>query len=126
MKKGSFRTSTPVVYKLTVKKLNGIALSGSGSINGKALAADSMKIESSGSGEITTAGSTDRMEVVISGSGSVHGEGLKSKDARVEIEGSGSAIVAASERLDVNINGSGNVEYIGDPKAAQARMAREP
>jgi hypothetical protein len=115
MKNGSFSTSTPVVYKLTVKNLNGIALSGSGSIIGKALATGSMKIELSGSGEITTAGSTDHMEVVISGSGSVHGEAFRSKDARVEIDGSGSATVAASERLDVNINGSGNVEYIGDP-----------
>jgi len=115
MKNGSYSTLTPVVYKLTVKSLKGIALSGSGSINGKALATDSMKIELSGSGEITTAGSTDHMEVVISGSGNVHGEGFKSKVARVEIDGSGSATVAASERLDVNINGSGNVEYIGDP-----------
>src|SRR5262245_61053942 len=114
MKNGSYGALTPVVYKLTVKNLNGIALSGSGSINGKALATDSMKIESSGSGEITMTGSTDHMEVVISGSGNVHGEGFKSKDARVEIDGSGSATVAASERLDVNINGSGNVEYIGD------------
>jgi len=121
MKNGSFSTSTPVVYKLTVKNLNGIALSGSGSISGKALATDSMKIESSGSGEITTAGITDHMEVVISGSGNVHAEGFKSKDARVEIDGSGSATVAASERLDVNINGSGNVEYLGDPTVSTSK-----
>jgi hypothetical protein len=121
MKNGSYSTSTPVVYKLTVKNLHGIALSGSGSINGKALATDSMKIELSGSGDITTAGSTDRMEVVISGSGSVHGEGFKSRDARVEIDGSGSATVAAGERLDVIINGSGSVEYIGDPKMNTSR-----
>src|SRR5262249_10941580 len=82
MKNGSYSPTTTVVYKLTVKNLKGIALTGSGSINGKALATDSMKIELSGSGEITTAGSTDQMDVVISGSGSVHGEGFKSKDAR--------------------------------------------
>jgi len=121
MKNGSFSPSTPVVYKLTVKKLNGIALSGSGSINGKGLATDSMKIELSGSGEITAAGSTDHMEVVISGSGNVHGEGFKSKDTRVEIGGSGNATVAASQRLDVNINGSGNVEYIGDPMVTTSK-----
>jgi hypothetical protein len=115
MKNGSFSPSSPVVYKLTVKNLNGIALSGSGSINGKALATDSMKIELSGSGEIMTAGSSDHMDVVVSGSGNFHGDGFKSKDARVEVDGSGSATVAASERLDVNINGSGSVEYIGDP-----------
>src|SRR5262245_42858044 len=122
MKNGSYGTLTPVVYKLTVKNLNGVALSGDGSINGKALATDSMKIESSGSGEITISGSTDHMEVVISGSGNVHGEGFKSKDARVEIDGSGSATVAASERLDVNINGSGNVEYIGDPMVSTSKQ----
>jgi len=121
MKNGSFSALTPVFYKLTVKNLNGIALSGSGSINGKALATDSMKIESSGSGEITMAGSADHMEVVISGSGNVHGEGFKSKDARVEIDGSGSATVAASERLDVTIKGSGNVEYIGDPMVSTSK-----
>jgi putative autotransporter adhesin-like protein len=121
MKSGSFSPSTPVVYKLTVKNLKGIALSGSGSINGKALAADSMKIDLSGSGQITTAGSTDHLEVVISGSGNVQGEGFKTKDARVEIDGSGSATVAASEKLDVNINGSGNVEYIGDPMVSTSK-----
>ena len=117
----NYKSNTPVVYKLTVKNLKGIAMSGSGSINGKALATDSMKIELSGSGEITTAGSTNHMEVVISGSGNVRGEGFKSKDARVEIDGSGSATVAASERLDVNINGSGNVEYIGDPMVSTSK-----
>ena len=121
MKNGSFSTSTPLVYKLTVKNLNGIALSGSGSINGKALATDTMKIDLSGSGQITVAGSTDHMEVVISGSGYVHGEGFKSRDAQVEIDGSGSATVAASERLGVNINGSGSVEYIGDPMVSTSK-----
>ena len=121
MKNGSYSTSTPVVYKLTVKNLKGMTLSGSGSINGKALATDSMKIELDGSGEITTAGSSEHMEVVISGSGNVHGEEFKSKDARVEIDGSGRATVAASEKLDVEINGSGNVEYIGNPMVNTSR-----
>ena len=121
MKSGSFSPSTPVVYKLTVKNLKGIALSGSGSINGKALASDSMKIELSGSGEITVAGNADQMDVVISGSGNVQGEQFKSKDARVVIDGSGNAIVATSEKLDVTINGSGNVEFIGDPKVSTTR-----
>jgi hypothetical protein len=113
-----FSLSGPVVYKLTVKNLNGIELSGSGSIDGKALNSDSMKIESSGSGEITTSGNTNRMELQISGSGSFHGDGFKSKDAKIEIDGSGAATVAASDKLDVTINGSGSVEYIGDPKIA--------
>jgi hypothetical protein len=35
--------------------------------------------------------------------------------------GCGNAIVATSEKLDVTINGSGNVEFIGDPKVSTTK-----
>jgi putative autotransporter adhesin-like protein len=112
----SIGSSTPVVYKLTVKNLDEIMLAGSGSVDGRGLSSDSMKIDLSGSGDITTAGSAGRIEVVIEGSGNFHGEDFKSKDARIEIDGSGNVTVGASDKLDVTINGSGSVEYIGDPR----------
>ena len=37
--------------------------------------------------------------------------GSRARMRESKVDGSGSATVAASERLDVNINGSGSVEY---------------
>ena len=114
-------SSKPVVYKLTVKNLNGIVLAGSGSVQGENLASDSMRIEIAGSGNITTSGSADRAELIVEGSGNYSGDSFKTKNARVEIDGSGGVSLAASDTLNVTINGSGSVEYIGDPKVTTTR-----
>ena len=108
-------SSTPVLYKLTVKNLDEITLGGSGAVNGKGLKTDSLKIVIGGSGDMTLNGAAERSEVLLAGSGSYRADGLQSKDVKIQIMGSGDAVLAASEKLDATLVGSGSVEYVGNP-----------
>ncbi len=78
-----------------------------------------MKIDISGSGEVSAEGADDDLDVTISGSGRFRGDNLKSKRASVDISGSGNAVVASRDTLDATISGSGSVEYVGDPQVRQ-------
>ena len=108
-----------IVFKVTLKKLDDLDISGSGTAEAKGIQNSRLKIGISGSGEATFAGAADDLDVTISGSGRFHGEGLKSKRTSVDISGSGGAVVASSETLNATVSGSGSIDYIGDPKVRQ-------
>src|SRR5204862_5664202 len=108
-----------VTYKLLVKKLNSIDVSGGAEIDAKGLLTDSLSVNVSGAGDITITGETGDQTISISGAGKYRADGLKSKKASVNISGIGSALLAVSEHLDVHVSGAGEVEYIGDPQVTQ-------
>jgi putative autotransporter adhesin-like protein len=108
-----------IVYKLTVKQLKGLEVSGSGQADVGGLAQDQLQVRISGSGDVSGQGTADDLDLRISGSGSYRGPELKSKHATVGVSGSGSAVVNASDTLKANISGSGTVEYIGEPQITQ-------
>jgi putative autotransporter adhesin-like protein len=112
---GDISPSKTVVYKITVKSLGNLNLSGSGSMTAKGVSTDLLDIVIAGSGEVTVDGKAEQTKLLLAGSGGYKGDRLQSKNVTVEIAGSGNASVAASEKLDVTIAGSGSVEYIGDP-----------
>jgi len=108
-----------VTYKLLVKKLNSIVVSGGAEIEAKGLLTDSLSVNVSGAGDISISGETEDQTISISGAGKYRADGFKSKKASVNISGIGSALVAVSDRLDVQVSGAGEVEYIGDPQVIQ-------
>jgi putative autotransporter adhesin-like protein len=129
----------PLQFNLTVKDIKAVTLSGSGDVMSPKLEADDLALEISGSGEmsldqiaveslealisgsgeLTVAGTASRQDVRISGSGNYRGADLKSEEARVRVGGSGSAEVDASDTLNAEISGSGDIIYIGDPNVTQ-------
>lgn len=108
-----------VTYKLLVKNLNSIGISGGAEIDVKGLRTDSLTVGVSGAGDMTITGETNDQTIAISGAGKYHAEGFKSKKASVSISGIGSALLAVSDSLDVHVSGAGEVEYIGDPHVTQ-------
>jgi len=134
----SIQATKPINYKLTVKDLNALELSGSGSIDAENINTNNLavtnrgsgdvaarvdinnlKVAQRGSGDVKTTGKTDTQDVNTSGSGSYQAENLQSKEAQIVANGSGEASINASDKLDVRINGSGSVEYIGNPTITQ-------
>jgi hypothetical protein len=77
--------------------------------------ADLVTVEHSGSGHLTLAGRTQRLDVEQSGSGKLDAEHLTADDTTVELDGSGRASVFARTRAHITVNGSGNVEVYGNP-----------
>jgi carbon monoxide dehydrogenase subunit G len=102
-------------YKLTVKDLSAIGLSGDGRIEAKNIAANRLKVSISGDGVIRAAGSAESQDISISGDGTYEAADLNSKSAEVHISGDGRATIAVAEKLSAAISGDGTVEYIGDP-----------
>lgn len=135
---GSSRTISPteeIVYTITAARIEGLEVSGSGSITATDVAGDQLDLSVSGSGEIelpdielasvvvdisgsgavTVSGMTNDLDVDISGSGDFDGEDLVSETAAVTVAGSGHALMNATDQLRADISGSGHVEYVGDP-----------
>jgi hypothetical protein len=115
----SLSPSSDIVFKVILRNLDSLGVSGSGLAQAKRLQNPKMKIDLSGSGEVDAEGAADDLDINVSGSGRFRGDGLKSKRTRIDISGSGSAVVASSETLNATISGSGTVEYIGDPRVHQ-------
>lgn len=115
----SLSPSRDIVFKVTLRKLDALEISGSGVAEAKGLQSAKMKIDLNGSGEVSAEGVADDLDISISGSGRFRGDGLKSKRTRIDISGSGSAVVASSETLNAIVSGSGSIEYVGDPQVHQ-------
>ena len=104
-----------VVYRLTVKKLDGVEVAGSGSATVNGVAADRFSVKSTGSGSITVNGKATHQDVTLTGSGSYTADQLNSATASVRSFGSGSIVVRVAEKLEGDLNGSGSIDYYGDP-----------
>jgi hypothetical protein len=116
----SVSPSKEITYRVTLRKLDGLELSGSATAQVRGVATDRLEVSISGSGEVTIAGRADSQEISISGSGEYRGAELTSKAAEIDISGSGNAELAVSDKLDVDVSGSGSVDYIGHPAIKQS------
>ena len=115
----SISTTEPINYKLSVKALNVLKVSGSGNVEAEDISTDELAVTISGTADVEMSGSADSQDVEISGSGDYKAEDLESIEVKIDVGGSGSALINVSEELDVEVSGSGSVEYVGDPTVKQ-------
>ena len=115
----SINTNKPINYKLTVKDLNTLEVSGSGNVEAEDINTDELAVTIGGAGDVEIRGSADSQEIEISGSGEYKAGDLESKEATIDVRGSGLATVNVSDELEAEVSGSGSVEYIGDPMVQQ-------
>ncbi len=101
--------------EVTVPSLEVSSISGSGDAEISGIEGALFEARISGSGNITAAGRTERLDVAITASGDVDARELFADAVRVEISGSGDADVHASELIDIVTCGSGDATYRGNP-----------
>ena len=111
----SFSTRSDIVYKVTVKTLNEVGISGSANGTVTGVKADTFKVVLTGSGNLTASGSAAAQDIMTSGSGNFHGDALTGAKVNAKTSGSGNITVNVSEELNANTSGSGNVYYMGNP-----------
>jgi hypothetical protein len=104
-----------VIVDVSVPRLQGIAVSGSGDVDADGVAGRTLALRTDGSGDITAQGDVGRVSLDTNGSGDADISALDAGEADVSIGGSGDADVRAVQRLDVAIDGSGDVRYHGHP-----------
>lgn len=105
----------PVRYRVSVKDLSGLMISGSGTVTAAKITAASLAVVISGSGKVTVGGTVENQDLTISGSGDYQAKDLQTKIASTKISGSGDATVTVSDRLDAQVSGSGTLTYYGNP-----------
>jgi hypothetical protein len=106
-----------------IKNVNEIEFISSGSGDVKAsVDAPSVKASGSGSGDIKLSGKTRDFNCKISGSGDVQCSNLQSENTTVSVSGSSDVHVFASVHLKVNITGSGDVYYDGNPASPEIHI----
>ncbi|OGO28325.1 MAG: hypothetical protein A2Z16_13265 [Chloroflexi bacterium RBG_16_54_18] len=126
-----------IKYRLTMKKITGLEVSGAADITADTVNSGELAIESSGAGtmkirnltadklnvEVSGAGNVEIesgvvpvQEIHLSGAGSYDSSGVESVEAKVDISGAGNATVWVKDKLQVEMSGAGNLEYYGTPE----------
>lgn len=88
---------------------------GSGDINVKNVKATTVKTIVSGSGDVEMKGSTQMAMLTVNGSGDISADKLTATNVVATVSGSGDISCYASKQLDAKANGSGDIEYKGNP-----------
>ncbi|SEN52664.1 Putative auto-transporter adhesin, head GIN domain [Sphingomonas gellani] len=127
---------------ITMPRIKGASIGGSGSISVDRVAGDSFdgniggsgrlslaqvnvttaSFAVGGSGAIDAAGHARRTEVSIGGSGKVRNSGLVAEDADITIAGAGDVQVNATRAASVSLVGSGDVTVTGGAKCKVSKM----
>jgi len=120
---------------ITIKKLEGLSVSGSGEVHGQTkVTTDELDLSVSGSGDIELDVDVDEIEtgisgsgkvklsgnvgyhsVSISGSGKISAEDLEAESYKIKISGSGSCRINVSKEIEASVSGSGSIYYTGNP-----------
>lgn len=139
----SFRTRSAIVVRINFTQLTQADLRGSGDfdLDGIKGASFEMAIAGSGdarirgaelgrfagriagSGDLLASGRAETATFSIAGSGDVRAEDLNARTVSVSIAGSGDARVHATESLNAQVAGSGDVTYSGNPPKVSRSVA---
>lgn len=113
---GMVRPKLDLKVEVWVPSLTGLEASGASDITVEGLHGERFELDLSGASDTTLSGTVDRFEVDSSGASDLDARGLQAKVVEVEVSGAGDAEVWASDRLDADVSGAGNVRYFGSTK----------
>jgi len=112
---GGFTTRTPMSVDVSVPSLTVLNLSGDGQISVTGVKAPRLAVTVSGSGLLSAAGATTRLDVTLSGAGQAQLDQLIARDVHAVVTGSGLIQVTATTSLDAAVPGTGAIIYSGNP-----------
>lgn len=139
----NIRYNKRVEVTIPIEKINGLALSGSGSItstteikatnfetaqsgSGKiSLNINTQKMDAtlSGSGQLLLSGSTTDFDISLSGSGRIDSRKLNSENVSAQVSGSGNITITTSKSIKADVSGSGQINYAGNPKIVKENVS---
>jgi hypothetical protein len=112
---GSFTAKTPMRVTVSVPSLDGVTLSGSGTVTVDGVTATDFIADLSGSGILKASGTADHLTAVLSASGTVDLQDLVAQDVIARLDGTGEMNVHATSTLDATLTGTGSIVYSGSP-----------
>jgi hypothetical protein len=112
---GSYTTRAPMHVSVSVPSLEGVAITGSGTVTVEGLGSAETRVELAGEGTLVASGTTQRLTALLAGAGTLDLHDLAATDANVRLEGAGTIRVRATSTLDATLTGTGTILYGGDP-----------
>lgn len=112
----NLNATVPLTLRAEPHRLRAVALSGSGDFDIAGVAGDEFNIAVSGSGDMKVRGKTGKLSIAIAGSGDIDAQHLEADSVTIAVAGSGDVSVCAAKSLEVEIAGSGTINYYCDPK----------
>lgn len=109
----NLRPTKPIIYRLVVKSLNRLTVSGAGKASAGALEADDFSLEVSGAGDavVESLEVTNTLDVELSGAGSLNIGTMSANLLALSISGAGKTTAAGhAERLKLEISGAGSAD----------------
>jgi hypothetical protein len=112
----SFSTGHKLRVRISVPSLDGISTSGASDIVASNVKSGDFKIEASGAGNLEISGETRTLEVGMSGAGKLNAKDFRAEKVTINSSGAAEADVYASQELNADVSGAGNINYYGNPK----------
>ncbi len=109
---------------ITVGDLSYASINGSGEMAISNFDGNSIEAEINGSGDIFTTNNryiTSRL--IINGSGYIRGREITANRATARISGSGKIDLTCTDKIEATIQGSGNINYWGNPTEAVSEVS---
>jgi len=106
---------TDVRALVTVPSLRSVTVEGTGDVTVRGLDEKAFSVRVHGVGGATVDGRTDALDVEVTDVGSAHLERLEARTVRARVTGVGDAEVLATESLEAEVKGTGDVVYHGSP-----------
>ncbi|MBT3244873.1 MAG: DUF2807 domain-containing protein [Bacteroidetes bacterium] len=130
----------PVKYHLTLKKLEGLHVSGAARVKSNGfkldefhlilkgageivmsnIEANKLDVELPGAGLITISGNAKEQNVYLKGAGSYGASRLQTESTNLKLRGVGKATVWVTKSLDAMVDGVGAIEYYGNPEVRKS------
>jgi len=99
-----------------------LSITGSGNLQADSLICDQITAKITGSGDALLTGASNHSSYTITGSGNIHAFDYLVQEMNGKIYGSGNIEAFITKQLDVEITGSGNLSYRGDPPSINKRI----
>ena len=110
-----FSATRPISVRMALPDLEAISSTGASDIHVTNVKNDQMTISWQGAGRIEAAGETKFVSISSTGAGKLDTAKLRAERAKVSVTGAAQVDVYASQQLDVNVSGVGQVTYHGNP-----------
>ena len=111
-----FSTNNKLRVRISVASLDAISTSGASDIVASNVKSSDFKIDASGAGNLQISGETKTLDVDMSGAGELDAKDFHAEKVTIDSSGAAQADVYASQELNADVSGAGNVNYYGNPK----------
>lgn len=106
-------------FRITLPELKRLEIDGVGDIDGSGLAGEHLRISTDGVANVRLKGEVEELDVEVDGVADLDLRRLLAAEARVRVDGVGNIVLTATETLDAEVDGMGEIEYYGDPEVVR-------